>query len=122
MEYRVVEYAFGLVMYYDPSTNRLHRVDGPAVVWANGACEYYLDGRALTEAQHKQKIQETNMSIPMSQVERPAAPKTPAETYCNQQPMIFKANTMLVLVPDDVEEVVLVKGKLITVTVLNQEE
>ena len=35
---------------------KLHRVDGPAVEFANGSKYWYLDGKELTQAQWKQAV------------------------------------------------------------------
>ena len=35
---------------------KLHRVDGPAIEWADGGKIWYLDGKELTQAQWKQAV------------------------------------------------------------------
>lgn len=41
-----VIWADGTQMYY--VDGKRHRTDGPAVIWANGTQEYYVDGKRLT--------------------------------------------------------------------------
>ena len=51
IEYTVkVEYNGDTFWYIN---GKLHREDGPAVEWANGSKEWYLNGGELTEEQHK---------------------------------------------------------------------
>lgn len=45
-----VEYAGG-------SDGKLHREDGPAVEWADGALEWYLHGKKLTEYEHERETE-----------------------------------------------------------------
>jgi len=45
-----VEYADGTKVWYQDG--KRHRVDGPAVEWDNGGCKsWWLDGKQLTESQ-----------------------------------------------------------------------
>ena len=37
---------------------KLHREDGPAVEWAVGTKEYWIEGRLLTEESFKKRTQE----------------------------------------------------------------
>lgn len=32
--------------------DKLHRIDGPAIEWADGSKEWYLNGNHLTKAEH----------------------------------------------------------------------
>ena len=44
-----VEYADGSKYWF--LNDKLHRVDGPAVEWSDGSKHWYLDGNKLTQAQ-----------------------------------------------------------------------
>ena len=35
---------------------QLHRVDGPAIEWADGSKEWYLNGKELTKSQHQAAV------------------------------------------------------------------
>ena len=39
----------GTVRYYKPNTEILHRLDGPAIEYANGTKVYYVDGVYFSE-------------------------------------------------------------------------
>lgn len=45
----------GAVRFYKPGTTDRHRLDGPAVVYADGSKYWYVDGVRLTESQFKKK-------------------------------------------------------------------
>jgi hypothetical protein len=47
--FRVVTGEFSTSWYLD---DKLHRVDGPAVEWADGYKSWYLNGIQVTEAEH----------------------------------------------------------------------
>jgi hypothetical protein len=42
-------YALGMPRYYLNEQNRLHRENGPAVIWEDGSKEYYLNGVKMPE-------------------------------------------------------------------------
>ena len=43
--YTVITDSLGTVRYYKPNTTILHRIDGPAVEWADGSKSYYVDDK-----------------------------------------------------------------------------
>ena len=43
----IVEYPSGIICYY--LNGKLHREDGPAVIWPTGNVEYYLNGKCHRE-------------------------------------------------------------------------
>lgn len=44
-EYKMTVDYDGTIRYYKPGTDVLHRIDGPAIVYANGTVEYFIDGK-----------------------------------------------------------------------------
>lgn len=51
IEYTVKVHTNGSKFWY--LSNKLHREDGPAVEWASGFKEWYLNDEELTETQYK---------------------------------------------------------------------
>jgi hypothetical protein len=51
IEYRVQVVADGSKFWY--LKDKLHREDGPAIEWANGYKSWYLNGKYMTEEEHK---------------------------------------------------------------------
>ena len=49
MQYTIEVNKEGTVRYYKPGTNLLHREEGPAVVWKEGAKEWYREGERHRE-------------------------------------------------------------------------
>ena len=47
---------FGNKRWY--CNGKLHRIDGPAIEWAVGTKEYWIEGRLLTEESFKKRTQE----------------------------------------------------------------
>ena len=43
-------------VYYFNSSNRLHRINGPAVEYVHGACQYWIDGVWLNEAAYPDAV------------------------------------------------------------------
>ena len=54
IEYTVEVYSNGDT--YWSLNGKLHREDGPAVEWARGHKFYYLNGKQMTEEEHKAAI------------------------------------------------------------------
>ena len=61
-EYKVTVDTTGTIRFYKPNSNELHRIDGPAVEYANDdkswyriTPEYWIDGKQLSEEQFKKK-------------------------------------------------------------------
>jgi len=50
-----VVYSNGYQEWYQD--DKLHRTDGPAVIDSDGTKQYYLNGKPLTEAEHKRRTQ-----------------------------------------------------------------
>ena len=42
--------------------DKLHRLDGPAVKWTNGAKEWYINGKQLTEKEFNEYIKKQEIS------------------------------------------------------------
>ena len=52
--------------YYFDSQNRLHRIDGFAVEYANGQGEYYINGQKISPEQHQQYVQRMELVARMT--------------------------------------------------------
>lgn len=50
-----IEYADGSKMWY--VDGKLHRTDGPAIEWCDGSKWWYIDSEKLTEAEHRLRTQ-----------------------------------------------------------------
>ena len=57
----------GMSSWYQ--NGRLHRADGPAVEWADGTKNWYLDGIKVTQAQHKKLTAAPVEEMTMAQLE-----------------------------------------------------
>ena len=47
---------------------RLHRDNGPAVIYQNGDVEYWLDGQRLTKEEHEQRTQKV-LKLTVAEIE-----------------------------------------------------
>jgi len=58
-----IEYANGYKFWYQ--NDKLHRLDGPAVEYANGDKEWYIEGKELTEEEfnNRNKVEVTLQDI-----------------------------------------------------------
>ena len=72
LKYRTEVDEYGIRSYYDNSgqlrridgilhnawfhNNQRHRTDGPAIIWINGAKEWWLGGRQLTEDEYNRVV------------------------------------------------------------------
>jgi len=54
----IIEYVFGTTCYY--LNGKLHREDGPAVIYPNGIIEYFLNGKNIT-IEVEEWIEENNI-------------------------------------------------------------
>ena len=55
LKYHIEVDCHGNRFYYN-GADLLHRTDGPAIEWADGTKEWWLNGEALTEAEFDQAV------------------------------------------------------------------
>ena len=55
-EYKVTMDSEGTMRWYDLKTSKYHRVDGPAIEYADGDKYWYLDGVEYTESEFNAKM------------------------------------------------------------------
>ncbi len=56
MQEYTVKIEDGITRWYKPGTNELHRLDGPAIEYANGYKYWYIEDVKYTEAEFNAKV------------------------------------------------------------------
>ena len=57
IEYKVKVFSSGEQRWY--LDDKLHRKDGPAIIYGDGSCLWYLYGGNITEQEHRQRTNPT---------------------------------------------------------------
>lgn len=47
-------------VFWKNKEGKLHRIGGPAIEWANGGGEWWINGKHYTEQEWKRKVKELN--------------------------------------------------------------
>lgn len=62
LKYNIVTSSQGSRRYFN-NANQLHRVDGPAIIWCDGAKEWWIDGEEYTQQEYSTQLKALGLTL-----------------------------------------------------------